>query len=69
MKIGTDLGQDDLRRHRADSGNIGEIDARDAVELSSKIEAGVVALTLKKQSAWYAVEFLVRSLQRWAESA
>jgi hypothetical protein len=49
MKIGTDLGQDDLRRNRADSGNIGKIDASDAIELSSKVEAGVVALTLKSR--------------------
>ena len=49
MKIGTDLGQDDLRRNRADSGNIGKIDASDAIELPSKVEAGIVALTLKSR--------------------
>jgi len=47
MKIGTDFGQDNLRRHRAHSWNIGEINARDAIELPSKAEARIVALTLK----------------------
>ena len=46
-EIRANLGQDDLRRNRADPGNIGKIHTSDAIGLASKVEAGVVALTLK----------------------
>lgn len=71
MKIGTDLSQDDLRRKRADSGNIGEVDASDAIELGSKVEVGVVALTLVSRvlgAPWNFLAGLYRARQSLHEA-
>jgi hypothetical protein len=42
--IGADLGQYDLRGGCANSGNVGEINAGNAVKLTSQIEPRIVAL-------------------------
>lgn len=47
--IRADLGEDDLGGDGTDSGNIGEVDPSDAIELTAEIETGTVALTLKSR--------------------
>src|SRR3984893_1377257 len=53
--IGADLGEDDLRGGCADSGDIGEIDTSNAVQLTPQIKLRIVALPVIGRSlgAWW----------------
>ena len=53
--IGADLGQYDLRGGCANSGNVGEINASNAIKLTSQIEPWIVALPVIGRSlgAWW----------------
>src|SRR6202000_2363556 len=65
------LRKDHLRSDGTDAGNIGQIDARDAVELTPKIKAWIIAVALVDGmlgACWHRSQLLVCAGDRLHES-